>query len=382
MTELHDNIEKLSPEDLIPYNNNPKSHPQEQVNKIASSIKSYGFVQPIVVDQNNEVIIGHGRLQAAKKLGLEQVPVIKHDNLTESEIKALRLADNRIAESEWEDEKLAVELEQLTEADDYEDLIHGFNEDEMSEYLDKLNEESDVEVEKSKKEMPDDLENWKILNLYAGIGGNRRFWPDECDITHVEYNEQIAEALRKIHPDDKVIVGDAHEFLLNNFQDYDFIWSSPPCPTHSRLRKAGVGSNNQGPTDPEYPDMNLYQQILFLSGYFNGKWIVENVKSWYDPLVKPQERDRHYYWANFSIPENINPDTGPEIGEEMTGTVSKEIMKKKAKEFGLTEKEFEYIPNPSDYPKDKIIRNMVHPDPGEAILKAAFEQKGDDYEVV
>ena len=103
MTELHDNIDKVEPSKIIPYSNNPKSHPEEQVDKIASSIKSYGFVQPIVTDKDNEVIIGHGRLQAAKKLDLEKVPVIKHENLSESEIKALRLADNRIAESEWED---------------------------------------------------------------------------------------------------------------------------------------------------------------------------------------------------------------------------------------------------------------------------------------
>jgi ParB/RepB/Spo0J family partition protein len=174
LTDLPNKTELEKPENLIPYSNNPKEHPEAQIDKIASSIKNYGFVQPVVVDSENEVIIGHGRLKAAKKLGLDEIPVIRHDDISDSEAKALRLADNKIAESEWEDEKLAVELEQLTESDDYEELIHGFNEDEMSEYLDKLNEESDVEVEESKKEMPDDLKNWKILNLYAGIGGNRR----------------------------------------------------------------------------------------------------------------------------------------------------------------------------------------------------------------
>jgi len=145
LTDLPNKTELEEPENLIPYSNNPKEHPEAQIDEIASSIKNYGFVQPVVVDSENEVIIGHGRLKAAKKLGLDEIPVIKHDDITDSEAKALRLADNKIAESDWEDEKLAVELEQLTEADDYEDLIHGFDEDEMSEYLDSLTDEEDLE---------------------------------------------------------------------------------------------------------------------------------------------------------------------------------------------------------------------------------------------
>jgi len=134
-------------------------------------------------------------------------------------------------------------------------------------------------------------------------------------------------------------------------------------------------------TDPVYPDMKLYEEILLLQGYFDGKWIVENVQSWYDPLITPQKIGRHFYWANFEIPEPKQKETGPEIGQEMIGTVSEKTMKQKVKEFGLSEKEFEYIPNPSDYPKNKIIRNMVHPDDGEQILKAAFEQKNNDKEI-
>lgn len=135
MTDLPNKTELEEPKNLIPYSNNPKEHPEAQIDEIASSIKNYGFVQPVVVDSENEVIIGHGRLKAAKKLGLDEIPVLRHDDITDSEAKALRLADNKIAESDWEDEKLAVELEQLTEADDYEDLIHGFDEDEMDNYL-------------------------------------------------------------------------------------------------------------------------------------------------------------------------------------------------------------------------------------------------------
>lgn len=146
MPELqHKDTETIEVKKLIPYANNPKQHPEEQVNEIASSIKNYGFVQPIVTDADNEIIIGHGRLEAAKKLGLDEVPVIKHEDITEAEAKALRLADNKIGETGWQDEQLAVELEQLMESNQYEELITGFDDDEIDEYL-------------QKKEMVDDFE--------------------------------------------------------------------------------------------------------------------------------------------------------------------------------------------------------------------------------
>jgi DNA (cytosine-5)-methyltransferase 1 len=378
MPELqHKDTETIEVEKLIPYANNPKQHPEEQVNEIASSIKNYGFVQPIVTDADNEIIIGHGRLEAAKKLDLNEVPVIKHEDITEAEAQALRLADNKIADTDMEQEKLAVELDQLTDQENYEELVTGFTEERTSEILNQYREEQEKQVEESKLDLPEQLEEWKILNLYAGIGGNRRFWPDECEITHIEYNEKIADGLRKIHPEDEIIVEDAHKFLLNNFQKYDFIWSSPPCPSHSRMRKQiAVGSGAK----PKYPDMKLYEEILFLQGFFEGKWIVENVKSWYNPLIQPQERDRHYYWANFKIPKGTQLSVNQEIGG--IDDWDKKNLINHAKKFGLTEEEFKHIPNPSDYPKDKIIRNMVHPDQGEQILKAAFNQKDSDNDII
>jgi DNA modification methylase len=172
MVDIKDNTELVKPENLIPYANNPKEHPEKQVDKIASSIKNYGFVQPIVTDADNEVIIGHGRLEAAKKLGLEQVPVIKNADLTESEAKALRLADNRIAESGMDDEAVAVELEQLTETDDFEELVTGYDEDEMSMYLDKISDDESLveEVEPGDKDDIDtDINKGDIFEL----GGHR-----------------------------------------------------------------------------------------------------------------------------------------------------------------------------------------------------------------
>lgn len=77
----------------------------------------------------------------------------------------------------------------------------------------------------------------KVLNLYAGIGGNRKLWGDDIEVTAVEYNEDIANIYKENYPNDNVIVGDAHQYLLDHFREYDFIWSSPPCPTHSKVRK-------------------------------------------------------------------------------------------------------------------------------------------------
>lgn len=103
----------LPPGDLVPYEKNAKIHPPEQVERIANSIKRFGWQQPIVVDENNVVIIGHGRLIAAKELNLDTVPVVYASNLTEDEANALRLADNKLNESPWDFSHLEEELAAL-----------------------------------------------------------------------------------------------------------------------------------------------------------------------------------------------------------------------------------------------------------------------------
>ena len=85
----------------------------------------------------------------------------------------------------------------------------------------------------------------KILNLYAGIGGNRKLWGDEHEITAVEYDEATAEVYTQYFPNDNMIVTDAHEYLLNHYKEYDFIWSSPPCPTHSILNMTKNGKGKE-----------------------------------------------------------------------------------------------------------------------------------------
>lgn len=131
------------------------------------------------------------------------------------------------------------------------------------------------------------------LNLYAGIGGNRHHWTGR-HVVAVEHDPKVAAEYQRRFPKDEVIVGDAHAYLMEHYARFDFIWSSPPCPTHSRM----WGQNRK----PEYPDMRLYQEILFLQRWAPGSWIVENVKPWYRPLIEPSgEAGRHLFWSNLEL---------------------------------------------------------------------------------
>jgi DNA (cytosine-5)-methyltransferase 1 len=145
----------------------------------------------------------------------------------------------------------------------------------------------------------------KILNLYACLGGNRYKWGNEHEITAVEWDEELARLYQERFPSDKVIVADAHQYLLENFRNFDFIWTSPPCPSHSR---AAFGSRKsiKASHKPIYPDMKLYQEIVFLKHYFDGKYVVENVIPYYDPLIPAIKRGRHLYWTNFNLPNVLS----------------------------------------------------------------------------
>ena len=142
----------------------------------------------------------------------------------------------------------------------------------------------------------------KVLNLYAGIGGNRKLWPDLIEVTAVEWDPKIAGVYRDFFPQDTMIVTDAHQYLLEHYDEFDFIWSSPPCPSHSRLMNWQMAQE----CTPKFPDMKLYEEIIFLKSWFKGKFCVENVISYYEPLIKPHIMADHYFWSNFFIPEYIN----------------------------------------------------------------------------
>src|SRR3990167_8615368 len=148
----------------------------------------------------------------------------------------------------------------------------------------------------------------KILNLYAGIGGNRKNWGDTHEITAIENKPEIAKIYQDFFPNDKVIVADAHQYLLEHFMEFDFIWSSPPCPTHSRLNLTNVPQGMK----IKYPDMSLYQEIILLKHWFKGKFCIENVISYYKPLIIPQESSSHYFWTNFHFKKSRNEKRGIE----------------------------------------------------------------------
>lgn len=146
----------------------------------------------------------------------------------------------------------------------------------------------------------------KILNLYACLGGNRYKWNEvknDIEVTAVELDAEAARLYQERFPNDNVIVADAHQYLLDHYKEFDFIWSSPPCPSHSKARYWAFGKNG---IKPEYPDMTLYQQIIFLKYHFFGKWVVENVNPYYEPMFNPQIRDRHTYWTNFKLPKELS----------------------------------------------------------------------------
>lgn len=200
----------------------------------------------------------------------------------------------------------------------------------------------------------------KILNLYAGIGGNRKLWGNEHEITAVEYDKKIAAIYSDFFPNDTVIVADAHQYLLDHYKEFDFIWGSPPCPTHSVCSYflAGTGIIR-------YPDMSLYQEIIFLQHFFKGKYCIENVKPYYEPLIKPQYSGRHCFWANFNIPKlKIESSIGRMGPVKSNGGKPTQGKNHHKLGFDLTDKSH---PN-----KNKLLNNCVVPEIGLAIFESVL----------
>ncbi len=149
------------------------------------------------------------------------------------------------------------------------------------------------------------MEKLNICNLYSGIGGNRKLWGDSHNITAIEIDKDIADIYKRLYPNDTVIVGDAHTYLEKEFDSFDFIWASPPCPSHGQYRH-NVGVIGKG-FSPIMPDMKLYGEIVFLQTYFKGKYVIENVKPYYQPLIKPSFELQRHLQAN---PQNLQCSFG------------------------------------------------------------------------
>jgi len=203
----------------------------------------------------------------------------------------------------------------------------------------------------------------KILNLYAGIGGNRKLWGNEHQVTAVEFDAAIAQAYKDRFPNDNVVIGDAKEYLLQHFREFDFIWASPPCQTHTRILNS---QKDRHVYKPKYPNMSLYEIILFLQLHKNKfYYVVENVIPYYEPLVKPSIKiDRHFYWSNFTI-EEIQI-------EKMY--IHNDVTCSSLKDFDI--KKYKNIKN-----KRQVIRNQVNYEIGRHILECCIKlhQKKEDF---
>ena len=197
----------------------------------------------------------------------------------------------------------------------------------------------------------------KVLNLYACLGGNRLLW-DDCDVTAVELDPELAKLYQERFPNDTVIVADAHQYLLDHYKEFDFIWSSPPCPTHSRARYWG---SKGGTTTLKYPDMALYQEIIFLKHFADNpiKWVVENVKPYYKPLIDCKEIGRHLYWSNFKI-------LSPKSIRKIKISSGKDEVKKLC-EFH----NYDFYQYKGEQLTNKIARNLVDYEVGKHIFDQA-----------
>ena len=213
----------------------------------------------------------------------------------------------------------------------------------------------------------------KILNLYAGIGGNRKLWGDNHDFTAVELDVATAEVYKDLFPDDRVVVADAHEYLLKNYKEFDFIWSSPPCPSHSRAR-FGFGVCGHG-YDYIYPDMAMYQEIILLRHAYGsiGNWCVENVIPYYEYLLEPSTKlGRHAYWSNFFIQPKVFSKNGMIAGNTKPPGKLANYRITGEKDFFKKMTGFN-LDGYSGFDKRKALRNCVEPEAGLHILNCAID---------
>jgi DNA (cytosine-5)-methyltransferase 1 len=201
----------------------------------------------------------------------------------------------------------------------------------------------------------------RVLNLYSCVGGNRLKWNDvksDIQVTAVELDPELARLYQERFPNDTVIIADAHQYLLDHYKEFDFIWSSPPCPSHSRVR---ISQKNRDSFIPLYPDLKLYEEIIFLENYFEGKYVVENVIPFYEPLIPAQKRGRHLYWSNFKLPNNI--------GERK---IFKNIIEvgsvKQLSEFH----DYDFKKYKGEQRVQKIARNLVDYEEGKTIFETAL----------
>jgi DNA (cytosine-5)-methyltransferase 1 len=198
----------------------------------------------------------------------------------------------------------------------------------------------------------------KILNLYSCVGGNRLKWNEvksDIHVTAVELDPELARLYQERFPNDTVIIADAHQYLLDHYKEFDFIWSSPPCPSHSKARFA-----RKDTTKPIYPDLKLYEEVLFLQNHFKGRFCVENVIPYYEPLIPAKKRGRHLYWTNFILPSDLRERKSS-------------IMEGKNEVVRWCKfHDYDFKKYKGEQRLDKIARNLVDYEAGKTIFETAL----------
>ena len=276
-------IEIIKVTDITPYDKNAKKHPNNQVDHIANSIKEFGFRQPLVVDKNNVLVIGHGRLLAAKKLGLEYVPVARADDLTDEQIKALRLADNKTNESDWNFDFLDDEINDIFDID-------------MSDFgFEILDEE--LEHEKQAELTQDRVED--ILNLNKGsFEGTGKY-----DIPILEPVYELPPIERWI-PFNYVLSDDdpsgkAVHFFVDDYQ-FERLFRNPEKYVEKLSQYVCVATPDFSP----YSDMPNACQIY---NHYRKHWVGAYLQSeglTVIPTIRASRDERSFEWYLDGEPEN------------------------------------------------------------------------------
>ena len=206
----------------------------------------------------------------------------------------------------------------------------------------------------------------KVLNLYACLGGNRYKWDEvaqqagiKIEVTAVELDKDVAKLYQERFPKDKVIVADAHKYLLKNFKNFDFIWSSPPCPSHSKVR---VSQKSRENFNFLYPDLKLYEEVIFLDNFFDGKYCIENVTPYYEPLIPAQKRGRHLYWTNYTLPTDLKE-------RKLNGSLC--LMKNEINVLSEFH-DYDFRKYKGKQRLDKMARNLVDYEAGRTIFEIAL----------
>ena len=254
-------IENVNTEKIKPYEKNAKKHPKEQVEHIANSIREFGFQQPVVIDENNVVVIGHGRLEAAKSLEIKEVPCVRAENLTQEQIKALRLAYNKTNESEWDFDLLNEELDEILDLD-------------MSDFGFELNfDETEETQDIQEDELPEDVETRCKLGDLWQLGSHKLICGDSTDVNVID---RLMDGVKA-----------------------DMVFTDPPY----GMKKESEGVLNDNLNFDDLLDFNR-QWIPLTFGVLkdNGSWycwgIDEPLMDIYSNILKPMQKENKITFRN------------------------------------------------------------------------------------